>query len=104
MTDERHRATNRRAIATAFGVWTVYLTLDRWGADSFVALSGNRLATAGLIALSIVLTWTWFRPRLGRADGVGEESGGDYRHEHLVSLEIAALSGMLIFLMAQVPL
>lgn len=103
MVDERHRATNRRAIATAFGVWAVCQVLVYSGANSVAGVSADWLAIAGLAVLPFVLSWTWFSRRLRCPPNVGKRSAKEAQHENLVSLEIAALSAMLIYLMVQVP-
>ena len=103
MAYDRHRATNRRAIATALGVWgfAQILTYSDSGSSE---MSSSGLAVVGLVVLPIILAWPWIRSYLWKRTDSVELSLTETRHKTLVSLEIAALSAMLIYLLTQVPL
>ena len=103
MAYDRHRATNRRAIGIALGIWGFAQVLAH-SETSVTQLSSNSLAVTGLVVLPIVLAWPWIRDCLSKRKDPIEPDAAEGGHKTLVSLEIAALSAMLIFLLTQVPL
>ena len=105
MLRERNRIANRRMIFLALCVWMgaqALLYLEPSGVPGALA---SYLIITGFIALPVILVWPWLQnvfTKVEREDPLRQvpEEG---RYQALISLEIAALSSMLIFLVMQVP-
>jgi len=77
--------------------------LEPMGAPRFLA---SGLVASGLVALPTLLLWPWLKGRFLRIEETelrASWKSKEARRQALISGEIAALSAMLIFLVAQMP-
>lgn len=104
MRDDKYETTNRRAIGIALSVWLGAQLLTLFDPSS-VPLTASALAATGLISMPLLLLWPWIRPSPMKIAHETQRAprSPEIRHKALISVEIVALSALLICLTLRTP-
>lgn len=103
MSQNKQKLLSRSAIYGSLLIWLMVQFTQLLKPLGIPGFKSDSIVVAGLIALPALLSWPWLKGFLFEvADDDPQPSLPDRQHQRLVTVEIVALSFMLLFLLLHV--
>lgn len=103
MSQNKQKLLSRSAIYSSLLIWLAVQFTQLLKPQGVPVFKSDSIVVAGLIALPVLLSWPWLKDFLFKvADDDPQQPRSDRQHQRLVTVEIVALSFMLLFLLLHV--